>query len=145
MPLLYLGDLFERGEIRDLLSLVALDAEFGGLGLVRVGQLPAYGATERDTREVKLFRVHSRTLDTGHSSDMNGRPKLGSQKRVANDRIWVILPIAGRLTFNGRESKGPVRERQLFVKNRRLASRFGMTASSHFTSLSAGLRGSSGA
>ncbi|MDR6126770.1 DNA helicase-2/ATP-dependent DNA helicase PcrA [Sphingomonas sp. SORGH_AS802] len=52
VPLLYLGDLFERGEIRDLLSLVALDAEFGGLGLVRVGQLPAYGATEHDTLEV---------------------------------------------------------------------------------------------
>lgn len=52
VPLLYLGDLFERAEIRDLLSLVALDAEFGGLGLVRVGQLPAYGATERDTLEV---------------------------------------------------------------------------------------------
>jgi DNA helicase II / ATP-dependent DNA helicase PcrA len=52
VPLLYLGDLFERSEIRDLLSLVALDAEFGGLGLVRVGQLPAYGATEKDTVEV---------------------------------------------------------------------------------------------
>lgn len=52
VPLLYLGDLFERGEIRDLLSLLALDAEFGGLGLVRVGQLPVYGATERDTLEV---------------------------------------------------------------------------------------------
>ena len=31
IPLLYLGDLFERPEIRDLLSLVALDAEFGGM------------------------------------------------------------------------------------------------------------------
>ena len=28
VPLLYLGDLFERNEIRDLLSLVALDAEY---------------------------------------------------------------------------------------------------------------------
>lgn len=52
VPLLYLGDLFERTEIRDLLSLVALDAEFGGIGLVRVGQLPQYGATEQDTLKV---------------------------------------------------------------------------------------------
>ena len=42
IPLLYLGDLFERPEIRDLLSLVALDAEFGNIGLVRVAALPEY-------------------------------------------------------------------------------------------------------
>lgn len=60
VPLLYLGDLFERGEIRDLLSLVALDAEFGGLGLVRVGQLPAYSATEKDTLEVIAWATAKR-------------------------------------------------------------------------------------
>jgi superfamily I DNA/RNA helicase len=48
VPLLYLGDLFERPEIRDLLSLLAIDAEFGGVGLVRVAQLPVYGATKDD-------------------------------------------------------------------------------------------------
>lgn len=48
VPLLYLGDLFERSDARDLLSLVAIDAEFGGIGLVRVAQLPEYGATKRD-------------------------------------------------------------------------------------------------
>ncbi len=48
VPLLYMGDLFERSEIRDLLSLVALDAEFGGIGLVRVATLPEYGATRSD-------------------------------------------------------------------------------------------------
>lgn len=52
VPMLYLGDLFERSEIRDLLSLVAIDAEFGGIGLVRVGQLPEYGATRQDTLTV---------------------------------------------------------------------------------------------
>lgn len=48
VPLLYLGDLFERPEIRDLLSLVALDAEFGGIGLVRVAAMPQYGASRED-------------------------------------------------------------------------------------------------
>ncbi len=48
VPLLYLGDVFERDEIRDLLSLVAIDAEFGGIGLVRVAQLHEYGATKED-------------------------------------------------------------------------------------------------
>ncbi|WP_269514476.1 ATP-dependent helicase [Brevundimonas subvibrioides] len=48
VPLLYLGDLFERDDIRDLLSLVAIDAEFGGIGLVRLAQLPEYGASKAD-------------------------------------------------------------------------------------------------
>lgn len=52
VPLLYLGDLFERSEIRDLLSLIAIDAEFGGIGLVRVAQLPEYGAAKDDALAV---------------------------------------------------------------------------------------------
>ena len=47
VPLLYLGDLFERDEIRTLLSLVTIDAEYGGIGLIRVAQLPQYGAAPR--------------------------------------------------------------------------------------------------
>jgi superfamily I DNA/RNA helicase len=52
VPLLYMGDLFERPEIRDLLSLVAIDAEFGGVGLVRVAQLPEYSASKADALAV---------------------------------------------------------------------------------------------
>ncbi|GJD34009.1 ATP-dependent helicase [Methylobacterium aerolatum] len=48
VPVLYLGDLFERPEIRDLLSLVSLGADPSGAGLVRVAQLPEYGATRTD-------------------------------------------------------------------------------------------------
>lgn len=48
VPLLYLGDLFERDDARDLLSLVAIDGEFGGVGLVRVAQFAEYGATKAD-------------------------------------------------------------------------------------------------
>jgi DNA helicase-2/ATP-dependent DNA helicase PcrA len=49
VPLLYLGDLFERKEIRDLLCLVAIDAEFGGIGLVRVAALPEYQVPREDS------------------------------------------------------------------------------------------------
>ncbi|HKX50764.1 MAG TPA: UvrD-helicase domain-containing protein [Candidatus Binatia bacterium] len=48
VPLLYLGDLFERSEIRDLLSVLALDAEYGNVGLVRVATKQEYGATKDD-------------------------------------------------------------------------------------------------
>jgi DNA helicase II / ATP-dependent DNA helicase PcrA len=52
IPILYLGDLFERKEIRDLLSLVSIGAEPGGAGLVRVAQLPEYGASRADALAV---------------------------------------------------------------------------------------------
>lgn len=48
IPVLYLGPLFERPEVRDLLALVALVAEGGG-GLLRVGAMPdhAFSRAER--------------------------------------------------------------------------------------------------
>jgi DNA helicase II / ATP-dependent DNA helicase PcrA len=52
VPLLYLGDLFERDEIRDLLALVGIDAEPGGIGLVRIATSPEYGATRDDALKV---------------------------------------------------------------------------------------------
>nr|WP_315764395.1 ATP-dependent helicase [Bradyrhizobium sp. SZCCHNS2005] len=52
VPLLYLGDLFERAEVRDLLSLVSIDAERGGIGLIRVAGLPGYGVARKDALAV---------------------------------------------------------------------------------------------
>ncbi len=52
MPVLYLGDLFERPEIRDLLALVSLVTDADGRGLVRVGRLPAYDVPPDDLARV---------------------------------------------------------------------------------------------
>ena len=42
IPVLYLGDLFERAEVRDMLSLLSLACEPDGRGLVRVARFPEY-------------------------------------------------------------------------------------------------------
>lgn len=42
VPVVYLGDVFERPEIRDLLSLLQLACEGRGVGLVRVARFPSY-------------------------------------------------------------------------------------------------------
>lgn len=42
IPTLYLGDLFERAEVRDLLALVSLTVDPDGRGLVRVGTFAEY-------------------------------------------------------------------------------------------------------
>jgi DNA helicase-2/ATP-dependent DNA helicase PcrA len=48
IPIYYLGDLFERQEIRDLLALVSLACEGSGLGLIRVAAFPQYNIPEQD-------------------------------------------------------------------------------------------------
>jgi DNA helicase-2/ATP-dependent DNA helicase PcrA len=60
VPLLYLGDLFERPEIRDLLSLVGLDAEHGGVGLVRVAGFPEYAVARGDALKVIRWAAEQR-------------------------------------------------------------------------------------
>ena len=42
VPILYLGDFFERSEVRDMLSLLSLACEPDGRGLVRVARFPEY-------------------------------------------------------------------------------------------------------
>ncbi len=42
VPISHLGDLLVRDEVRDLLALVSIDAEAGGLGLLRVATRPPY-------------------------------------------------------------------------------------------------------
>jgi len=50
VPVLYLGNLFERPEVRDLMSLVALACEPDGRGLVRVARFDEYGIPLSDVR-----------------------------------------------------------------------------------------------
>ncbi len=52
VPVLYLGDVFERPEIRDLLALVSLGADPAGAGLIRVARFPQYCATRDDALAV---------------------------------------------------------------------------------------------
>lgn len=42
IPILYLGDFFERPEVRDMLSLLSLASDSGGSGLLRIGCFPEY-------------------------------------------------------------------------------------------------------
>lgn len=50
VPVLYLGDLFERPEVRDMLALLALACEPDGRGLVRVARFPEYQIPLADVR-----------------------------------------------------------------------------------------------
>ena len=57
VPVLYLGNLFERAEIRDMLSLISLTCEPDGRGLVRVARFPEYNIPLNDVLSLlKLSR-----------------------------------------------------------------------------------------
>jgi DNA helicase-2/ATP-dependent DNA helicase PcrA len=103
VPLLYLGDVFERSEIRDLLSLVALDAEYGGIGLIRVAALPEYAVPRQDCLEVigwarenkvSMIESLSRLAEIERVSE-SGRPglaKLGCHLQgLSKVSPWTML------------------------------------------------------
>lgn len=55
IPVLYLGDLFERPEVRDLLSLLSSTCEPERGGLLRVATFPEYSIPLEDVRAVLAF------------------------------------------------------------------------------------------
>lgn len=103
VPLVYLGDLFERDEIRTMLSLLSIDAEHGGMGLVRVAALPAYQATRDDAlavirwsqaNRVKLSDALQRVTEIEGLTDSGraGLARLGSElDQLSNTSPWVML------------------------------------------------------
>ncbi len=52
VPISYLGDLFARDEVRDLMAVLAIGAEPGGIGLLRVATRPPYGVPRADVLAV---------------------------------------------------------------------------------------------
>lgn len=52
IPALYFGDFFERPEVRDMLSLLSVVAEWDGIGLFRVGQWRRYAVPPSDLQTV---------------------------------------------------------------------------------------------
>ena len=55
IPVLYLGDLFERPEIRDMLALISFTCEPERGGLLRVASFPEYKIPLEDVRNVLAF------------------------------------------------------------------------------------------
>lgn len=59
VPVFYLGDIFERSEVRDLLALIALACEPSGRTLLRVARFPEYDVPLADVRA--LFKAARET------------------------------------------------------------------------------------
>ena len=103
IPVLYLGDLFERPEVRDMLSLLSLASEPDGRGLLRVARFPEYDIPLSDVLAL-LELAHDRetpfpdALDLASTADpisTQGKERLALLKghldglRYANP--WTLL------------------------------------------------------
>ena len=73
IPVLHLGSLFERDEVRDLLALLSLVVDSYGNGLVRVGAMPRYGLSLQD---VYIVIRHLREINGPVLSSLADLPRL---------------------------------------------------------------------
>jgi superfamily I DNA/RNA helicase/Zn-dependent peptidase ImmA (M78 family) len=132
IPVLYLGDVFERQEIRDLLSLISLLCEGDGRGLVRVARFPEYDIPLNDVRAlIEVARQQDmpfpKALELARGvDDLSAKGKSGinlllnhlkSLKYGAN--AWLTLTT---YLFNNSEYVARIaKDQSLAGKQRRLA------------------------
>ncbi len=103
VPALYLGNLFERPEVRDMLSLLSLTCEPDGRGLVRVARFPEYEIPLDDVLTL-LELASDRSVPfpdalelaaTATAISENGREGLGLLARhldgMRHVRPWTLL------------------------------------------------------
>lgn len=85
IPVLHLGSLFERDEIRDLLALLSLAIDPFGDAMVRVGAMDCYGLSLQDVYEVsKTTRSEERSfLDVLTALQSTGAFSAEGQKGLA--------------------------------------------------------------
>ncbi|MCG3138759.1 MAG: ATP-dependent DNA helicase Rep [Phycisphaerae bacterium] len=91
IPVLYLGSLFERDEVKDLLSLLSIIIDRRPMGLLRVAALRGYATPLSD---VVNFLAYVRELDCGPMkwyAALDNAPDLSGPGRSALRRIGDLL------------------------------------------------------
>lgn len=83
IPVLHLGSLFERSEIRDLLALLTLMVDPFGAGLIRVGAMPRYAVPLQDLW-IAVSRLRGST-----------KPAIGELATLAADKALSDMARAG--------------------------------------------------
>lgn len=91
VPLLHLGSLFEREDVRDLLAVLSLAVDRFGDALVRVGAMRRYGLTLQDTYCLsRYFRSLDKPALTGIANAVDA-PGLSSEGREGVQRLAADL------------------------------------------------------
>ncbi len=91
IPVLHLGSLFEREEVRDLLAMLSLAIDPFGDALVRIGAMPRYGLTLQDAHCLsRHLRSLGKSALTG-LADAASAPGLSTSGRAGIERLAADL------------------------------------------------------
>jgi len=82
VPMLYLGDLFERPEIRDLLALLSLACHGDGRALVRVARFDEYNIPLVDVRRLRTLAKESKAPFPRALAIARNEPSITEQGRM---------------------------------------------------------------
>jgi superfamily I DNA/RNA helicase/Zn-dependent peptidase ImmA (M78 family) len=104
VPVLYLGDFFERPEVRDMLSLISLACEANGRGLVRVARFPEYDIPLEDVRHLHRLAQEKnvpfqQALELAEDSDRISpavKEKSRGSRRIL--KIYATVAPLGKLS-----------------------------------------------
>ena len=92
IPVLHLGSLFEREEVRDLLALLSLAVDPFGNGLARVGAMPRYGLSMQDV----YTAVHH--LRNSNQPALSGLETLAESQGISPDGSSALTLLAQDLS-----------------------------------------------
>ena len=87
IPVLYLGDLFERPEIRDMLALMSFTCEAERGGLFRLAQFPEYRIPITDVRKFLSFAAEKETSPTEALLSLGDVAELTPEGRSGLQRL----------------------------------------------------------
>lgn len=90
IPVLFLGSLFERGEVKDLLSLLSLLADRRAMGLVRVACLPDFAMSLEDVGAI-LERLRDDGAEPLGWLSARGDIPVSAGARQVLDRLAEVL------------------------------------------------------
>lgn len=96
IPILHLGSLFERDEIRDLLTLLSLAVDRRGAGLARVAALPRYGIPMQDIHHALQF------LRDRDQPPLEGLRALPAEQSLSDEGRQGLAKLAADLHGFGR-------------------------------------------
>jgi superfamily I DNA/RNA helicase len=91
VPVLFLGNLFERPEVRDLLSLLTLLTDRRGMGLVRIGCLPSLQMPFADVSVVLNYLRDNQIAPGEWLQDLSPLAELSEGGRKALTHLAAVL------------------------------------------------------
>lgn len=91
VPVLFLGSLFERPEVKDLLSLLSLLADARAMGLVRIACLPQFAMSLADVSAVLTQLRNNQSSPTAFLCEPDSILGLSSQGNAALRQLQNVL------------------------------------------------------